>query len=101
VDGTATHPFWSTDGRRVYYTPTGPNPLVRSAVRARPVAASGPAGEPFAVYSSADMLMPAYLNGTAPLATPDQIVLVLGDFRGDIWVRHLDHHDRTAASNGA
>jgi hypothetical protein len=25
------------------------------------------------------MLMPAYLPGTAPIATPDQIILVLGD----------------------
>ena len=70
--------------------PTGTNPLVRSAVRARPIVASGPADEPFAAYSSADMLMPAYFTGTAPLATPDQIVFVLGDFRGDVWIRDLD-----------
>jgi hypothetical protein len=29
------------------------------------------------------MLMPAYLPGTGPIATPDQIILVLGDFSGD------------------
>jgi hypothetical protein len=87
VDRAASHPFWSADGRLLYYTPTGTNPLVRSAIRARPIAASGPADEPFAAYSSADMLMPAYFAGTAPLATPDQIVLVLGDFRGDVWIR--------------
>ena len=52
--------------------------------------ASGPADEPFAAYSSADMLMPAYFTGTAPLATPDQIVFVFGDFRGDVWIRDLD-----------
>jgi Tol biopolymer transport system component len=89
VDRAASHPFWSADGRLLYYTPTGTNPLVRSAIRARPIAASGPADEPFAAYSSADMLMPAYFAGTAPLATPDQIVLVLGDFRGDVWIRDL------------
>jgi hypothetical protein len=26
----------------------------------------------------------------APIATPDQIVLVLGDFRGDVWLMELD-----------
>ena len=39
-------------------------------------------GEPLPVYASTDTLMPAYLPGTAPIATPDQIILVLGDFRG-------------------
>jgi hypothetical protein len=35
------------------------------------------------------MLMPAYLPGTTPIATPDEILLVLGDFRGDIWLIDL------------
>ena len=50
---------------------------------------SGPEGEPVAVYASTEMLMPAYLPGTAAIATPDQIILVLGDFRGDIWLMDL------------
>jgi hypothetical protein len=29
-------------------------------------------------------------GGTAPIATPDQIILVLGDFRGDVWMMDLD-----------
>jgi Tol biopolymer transport system component len=91
VDRSASHPFWSADGRLLYYTPTGTNPLVRSAVRARHFAsASGLVeGAPIAVYASNEMLMPAYLPGTAPIATPDQIILVLGDFRGDIWLMEL------------
>jgi hypothetical protein len=36
--------------------------------------------------ASSEMLMPAYLPGTAPIATPNQIILVLGDFRGDVWL---------------
>jgi len=94
VDRSASHPFWSADGRLLYYTPTGTNPLVRSAVRARHFAsASGVVeGEPMAVYASSEVLMPAYLSGTAPIATPDQIILVLGDFRGDIWLMELDSH---------
>jgi Tol biopolymer transport system component len=98
---SASHPFWSADGRFLYYTPTGTNPLVRSAVRARHVApASGLVeGEPMAVYGSVEMVMPAYLPGTAPIATPDQIVLVLGDFRGDVWMMDLESYSRVAGGS--
>jgi Tol biopolymer transport system component len=101
VDRSASHPFWSADGRLLYYTPTGTNPLVRSAVRARHFALpSGLVeGESMAVYASTEMLMPAYLSGTAPIATPDQIILVLGDFRGDIWLMELDPHSNKRANN--
>ena len=92
VDHSASHPFWSADGRLLYYTQIGTNPSVRSAVRARHFAppsglAPGPSIE---VYRSTEMLMPAYLPGTAPIATPDQIILILGDFRGDVWIMDLD-----------
>jgi len=92
VDRSASHPFWSADGRFLYYTPTGTNPLIRSEVRARHFAlASGLAeGEPITVYASTEMLMPAYLPGTGPIATPDQIILALGDFRGDVWLMELE-----------
>jgi Tol biopolymer transport system component len=92
ADRSASHPFWSADGRLLYYTHIGTNPSVRSAVRARRFASpSGLApGEPIEVYRSTEMLMPAYLPGTAPIATPDQIILVLGDFRGDVWIMDVD-----------
>jgi Tol biopolymer transport system component len=35
VDRAASHPFWSADGRLLYYTPVGTSPLIRSAIRAR------------------------------------------------------------------
>jgi hypothetical protein len=35
------------------------------------------------------MAVPTFLSATAPLVAPDQILLVLGDFRGDIWMRDL------------
>ena len=91
VDRSASHPFWSADGRFLYYTPTGTNPLIRSSVRARSFDTETGLrrDEPMAVYASHEMLMPAYLPGTAPVATPDQIILVLGDFRGDIWLMDL------------
>ncbi len=71
----------------LYYTPTGTIPMVRSAVHGRQFAPeSGALGDLTRVYASSEMLMPAYLPGTAPIATPDQIILVLGDFRGDVWL---------------
>ena len=45
--------------------------------------------EPIPVYASSEMVMPAFLSGTAPVATSDRIVLVLGDFRGDVWMMDL------------
>ena len=38
--------------------------------------------------------MPAFLPGTAPLAIPGQILFVLGDFRGDIWMMDLNAGQR-------
>jgi len=94
VDRFASHPFWSADGTILYYTPTGTIPMVRSAVRGRRfVAETGTLGEPMSVYASSEMLMPAYLPGTAPIATRDQIILVLGDFRGDVWLMDLSPSD--------
>jgi hypothetical protein len=91
VDRSASHPFWSVDGRLLYYAPTGTNPLIRSAVRARSFDTETGLrqDEAIPVYASNEMLMPAYLPGTAPIATPDQIILVLGDFRGDVWLMEL------------
>ena len=90
VDRFASHSFWSADGTILYYTPTGTIPMVRSAIRGRRfVPETGTLGERIEVYASTEMLMPAYLPGTAAIATPDQIILVLGDFRGDIWLMDL------------
>ncbi len=100
VDRDASHPFWSADGRFLYYTPTGTNPMIRSAVRAQHVGSDGSvAGAPLAVFSSSDMMMPAYIGGTAPIATPEHILLVLGDFRGDVWMMDLDPQLNKGASN--
>ena len=99
VDRPATHPFWSADGRLLYYTPIGTNPMVRTAIRARYFAPDSGLveGEPLGVYAAHEMMMPAYLPGMAPIATPDQIILVLGDFRGDVWLMDLDSQSNTPA----
>jgi len=100
VDRGASHPFWSADGQFLYYTPAGTNPMVRSAVRGKRFAAASALAQqaPIAVYSSTEMLMPAYLAGTAPIATPDEIIFLLGDFRGDIWLMDLDPGSNKAAA---
>ena len=93
VDRSASHPFWSADGRLLYYMATGAHAPVRTVVvRARRMAATTglPEGEPIAVYASTEMMMPAFLSGTAPIATSDRIIFVLGDFRGDVWLMELD-----------
>jgi len=91
IDERSSHPFWSADSSLLYYVPTGANPAIRTAIRARrfSIKSGQPDGEPLAVYSSTEMVMPAFLPGTAPLATPGQILLMLGEFRGDIWMMDL------------
>ena len=94
VERAASHPFWSADGRLLYYLPMRANPMLRSIVRARHLDAASrlPEGEPIAVYTSIEMVVPAFLPGTAPIVTRDQILFVLGDFRGDIWLMDLEQH---------
>jgi hypothetical protein len=85
VDRYASHPFWSAHGGFIYYTPIGTNPMIRSAVCARRFS-SGSAlvdEETIAVFTSIEMMMPAYLPGTPPIATAEEIILVLGDFTGE------------------
>jgi Tol biopolymer transport system component len=91
VDRSASHPFWSADGRLLYYVPTGANPVIRSVVRARhfDCASGAPEAKAISVHASSEMVMPAFLSGTTPIATSDQIIFVLGDFRGDVWIMEL------------
>ena len=90
VDRFASHPFWSADGTMLYYMPTGTVPMVRSVVQGRRfVSETASFNASMPVYRLNELLMPAYLPGTAPIATPDQIILVLGDFRGDVWLMDL------------
>jgi Tol biopolymer transport system component len=91
VERAASHPFWSADGTLLYYATVGTNPLIRSLIRARRFDPDGgiAPGEPMAAFSASDASMPAYLPGMAPIATRDQILLVLGDFTGDVWLMDL------------
>lgn len=86
VDRPASHPFWSADGSLLYYLATTPSSELRNVVRARRFdpAAGVPLGDPVAAFTSTEMVVPTMITGTAPVATRDQIIFVLGDFRGDV-----------------
>jgi Tol biopolymer transport system component len=92
VDQSASHPFWSTNQRFLYYLPTDPTVAFRSVVRARHLARTSrlPEGDSFVVHTSQEMIVPTWVLGTAPIATSDQIIFVLGDFRGDVWMMDLE-----------
>jgi len=91
VEQSASHPFWSHDGRLVYYLPTIPSSEFRSVVRARPVGSAGAAslGDAFDVVTLTEMIVPAFITGTAPVATSSHVFFVLGDYRGDVWMMNL------------
>ena len=36
-----------------------------------------------------EMIVPAMMTSIAPIVAPDQIIFVLGDFRGDVWIRDV------------
>ena len=47
------------------------------------------ANEATEVLTLREMIVPAMMTGTAPVVAPDQIIFVLGDFRGDVWIRDV------------
>jgi len=91
ICGSASHPFWSRDGRGLYYLATFPNIDIRSRVLARGFDTSigRVADEATEVLTLREMIVPAMVTGTAPVVAPDQIIFVLGDFRGDVWIRDV------------
>jgi hypothetical protein len=90
VAPAASHPFWSRDGQLLYYLTTTPYLMLRGEVRARRFTPDlTPDGESMAIATLGEAVVPVFLNGTAPVAARDQIVFVLGDYRGDVWLRDV------------
>ena len=87
VDAEASHPFWSRDGRLLYYLPATPTVDIRNRVAARPFeAADGSVGtQPIDVLALSEMIVPAMISTSAPIVAGDQIVFLLANYRGDIW----------------
>jgi Tol biopolymer transport system component len=88
VEEGASHPFWSTDGRLLYYLPVLPNKELRAGARARLIddASGRPKGDGFDALGFNDMFVPTLVPGTAPFVASDRVTCVLADLRGDIWV---------------
>ena len=91
VDTAASHPFWSRDGRLLYYLPTTPTVDIRNKVAAR---AFDPGGgrvgaDPIDVLTLSETIVPTIISSAAPIVAGDQIVFLLGDYRGDIWMLDL------------
>jgi Tol biopolymer transport system component len=91
VSESASHPFWSRDGCRLYYLPTFPNTDIRSRVFARgfDTSTGRVINEATEILTLREMIVPAMMTGTVPVVAPDQIVFVLGDYRGDVWIRDV------------
>jgi Tol biopolymer transport system component len=91
VSDEASHPFWSRDGRLLYFLAAFPSVDIRSRVLAcsfDPLTGEI-TSERTEVLTLGEMIVPTMMSGTAPIVAPDQIILVLGNYRGDVWVRDV------------
>ena len=91
VESAASHPFWSRDGHLLYYLPTTPTVDIRSKVAARAFdSRDGRVGaEPIDVLTLSETIVPTMITSAAPIVAGDQIVFLLGNYRGDIWLMDL------------
>ena len=91
VDTAASHPFWSRDGHLLYYLPTTPTIDIRNKVAARVFdPGDGRVGEePIEVLALSETIVPAMITSAAPIVAGNQIILLLGNYRGDIWMMNL------------
>jgi hypothetical protein len=87
VASDAQYPFWAANGDFIYYVFDG------TEVRARRMRRESglPYGEPFQVFAPPELQLPTWLSGTAPVALPNALILVLADLRGDVWLMDLTH----------
>jgi Tol biopolymer transport system component len=91
VEHAASHPFWSRDGRLLYYLPATPTIDIRNTVVARTFDPDdGRVGmETIDVLSLSETIVPTMITFAAPIVAGDQIVFLLGNYRGDIWMMNL------------
>ncbi|HKT79152.1 MAG TPA: hypothetical protein VJP86_02945 [Vicinamibacterales bacterium] len=88
---SGSHPFWSRDGRMFFYLAPFPSVDIRTRVLARGFDPSTGAvtSEATEVLTLGEMIVPTMMSGTAPIVAPDQIIFVLGNYRGDVWIRDV------------
>jgi hypothetical protein len=46
-------------------------------------------GEALTVLNLSETIVPAMVTAVAPIIAPDQIIFVLGNFKGDVWIRDI------------
>jgi len=92
VDTAASHPFWSRDGRLLYYLPTTPTVDIRNKVLARTFdPLDGRVGaEAIEVLTLSETIVPAMISTVAPIVAGDRMILLLGNHRGDVWIMNLE-----------
>jgi len=75
----------------LYYLATFPSIDIRSRVVAHGFDpfTGDVSSDPTEMVALGEMIIPAMMLGTAPVVAPDQIIFVLGDFRGDVWIRDV------------
>jgi Tol biopolymer transport system component len=95
VATAASHPFWSRDGRLLYYLPTTPTVDIRNKVAAQAFdSRDGHVNQdPIDVLTLSETIVPAMITSAAPIVAGDQIVFLLGNYRGDIWMMSLEESE--------
>lgn len=91
VAAGASHPFWSRNGRLLYYLPTTPTVDIRNRVAARAFDPDGGrvGSDQIDVLMLSEAIVPAMISAAAPIVAGGQIVFLLGNYRGDIWIRDI------------
>jgi len=85
ADRAASHPFWSHQSMFLYYLAD------QAHVRGRRFdAQSGRfVADGIPVFTAADLMIPIWLPGTTPTTTSNEIVFVVADVRGDVWMMDI------------
>jgi Tol biopolymer transport system component len=91
VAAGASHAFWSRDGHLLYYLPTTPTVDIRNRVAARAFDAETGRVSPddLEVLTLSETVVPAMIGAVTPIVAGEQIVFLLGNYRGDIWIRDI------------
>ena len=91
VQTAASHAFWLRDGHLLYFLPTTPTVDIRNNVAALAFdPRDGRLGaESIDVLTLSQTIVPAMVTAAAPIVAGDQIVFLLGNYRGDIWMMNL------------
>jgi hypothetical protein len=73
----------------LYYLPTTPTVDIRNRVAGRAFdLQNGRVGfDELDVLTLSETIVPALINAVAPIVAGDQMVLLLGNYRGDVWIR--------------